>query len=244
MPTRRFRPALVLIVTALAGCATTAPAPPSAPVAVPSVAEVPLEVRWVRRSAEHDALYLQTYRAATEHLRETADTLAGDWAVVLDADETLLDNSLYQQERAEAGLGYTAESWNAWVRREASPALPGAAAFTDAVRALGGRVVVVTNRDGAVCPETRSNLAAVGVVAAAVLCQTAEGDKNTRFEAVEAGGVAGLPALRVVMWLGDNIQDFPALSQDVRGGVAEQPFGSRYWVLPNPMYGSWTGNAE
>ena len=245
MLTRRLRPALVLILTALAGCATTAPAPPSAPVAVPSAAaEVPLEVRWVRRSAEHAAIYVQTYRAATGHLREMADTLRGGWAVVLDADETLLDNSLYQQERAAAGLGYTPESWNAWVRREAAPALPGAVAFTEAVRALGGHIVVVTNRDDVVCPETRSTLAAVGVVAAAVLCRTAEGDKNARFEAVEAGGVAGLPALDVVMWLGDNIQDFPGLSQNVRGGAGGLPFGGRYWVLPNPMYGSWTGNAE
>ena len=244
MLTRRLRPARLLVLAALAGCATTAPAPPSAPVAVPSAAEVPLEVRWVRRSAEHEASFLQTYRAAGEHLRTLADTLEGDWAVILDADETLLDNSLYQQERAEAGLGYTPESWNAWVRREAAPALPGAVAFTDAVRALGGRVVVVTNRDDAVCPETRSTLAAVGVVAAAVLCRTAEGDKNARFEAVEAGGVAGLPALDVVMWLGDNIQDFPGLSQDVRGGAGGLPFGGRFWVLPNPMYGSWTGNAE
>ena len=238
------RPALVLVLVALAGCATMAPAPPSAPVAVPSAAEVPLEVRWVRRSAERDALALQTYRAAEGRLRETADTLGSARAVVMDADETLLDNSLYQQERAEAGLGYTPESWNAWVRREATPAVPGAAAFTDAVRALGGRVVVVTNRDDAVCPETRANLAAVGVVAAAVLCRTAEGDKNARFEAVRRGGAEGLPALDVVMWVGDNIQDFPGLSQDVRGAVAEEPFGSRYWVLPNPMYGSWVENAE
>lgn len=241
------RPALVLALVTIAGCASVAPAPPAAPVAAPAVrAEVPLEVRWARRSAEHDALYLQTYRAAGERLREMADTLAGDWAVILDADETLLDNSLYQQERAEAGLGYTPESWNEWVRREAATALPGAAAFTETVRALGGRVVVVTNRDDVVCPETRANLAAVGIAAAAVLCRTAEGDKNARFDAVAAGGVDGLPALDVAMWVGDNIQDFPGLGQDARlgGGAALGAFGGRYWVLANPMYGSWTGNAE
>ncbi|MDT0630590.1 HAD family acid phosphatase [Rubrivirga litoralis] len=233
------------LAAALAGCATTAPpeAPASAAVAE---AEAPLAVRWARRSAEHDALFLQTYRAAAEHLRAAADTVAGDWGVILDADETILDNSLYQQERAAAGLDYTPESWNAWVRREAAPALLGAVAFTDEVRALGGRVVVVTNRDEAVCPETRANLAAVGVVAAAVLCRTDEGDKTARFEAVERGGADGLPALRVVMWIGDNIQDFPGLGQDARlaGGAGLGAVGGRYWVLPNPMYGSWTGNAE
>lgn len=239
--------ALLFLVTA-AGCAPLAPsvAPPAAPPA--AAPEVPLEVRWVRRSAEHAAVYLQTYRAAGRHLEAVADTLtAADWAVVLDADETVLDNSLYQRERAEQGLGYTPASWNAWVRREAAPALPGAVQFVDLVHGLGGRVVIVTNREDAVCGPTRSNLVAVGIVAESVLCQVGgEDDKNARFERVEAGGLPGLPPLRIVMWLGDNIQDFPDLTQEVRlqGAAAFDRFGQAYWVFPNPMYGSWTRNPE
>ena len=131
------------------------------------------------------------------------------------------------------------------MRREAAPALPGAVDFTDLVNELDGRVVVVTNRADAVCDETRRNLERVGVEAAAVLCQVGgEGDKNPRFAAVEGGGVAGLPPLSVVMWVGDNIQDFPDLTQDVRseGKAALSAFGNRFWVLQNPMYGSWTRN--
>lgn len=240
--TMRFWSSSVLAVLLLAGCATTAPAP-----APPPPADVPLEIRWARRSAEHAAVYVQTYRAAAEHLRAVADTLsAPDWAVILDADETLLDNSLYQRRRADQGLGYTPESWNAWVREEAAPALPGAVAFTDEVARLGGRVVVVTNRADAVCDPTRANLAKVGIEAADVLCQVGDvGDKNPRFTAVQAGR-PGLPPLTVVMWVGDNIQDFPDLTQDIRlgGAPALAPFGRTYWVLPNPMYGSWTRNPE
>ena len=216
------------------------------PASAPEIRDVPLDIRWVRRSAEHRAAFVQTYRAAGLHLRAVADTLAAaDWAVVLDADETLLDNSLYQRERAEQGLGFTPESWNAWVRREQATALPGAAAFVRLVGALGGRVVVVTNRDDAVCAETRRNLTGVGIAPDAVLCQVGgEGDKDPRFAAVARGDVPGLPPLAVVMWLGDNIQDFPGLTQDVRAGGdgALDAFGGRFWVLPNPMYGSWTRN--
>ena len=239
---------LVLFAFVLSGCATLSggPAPSAPPVVVEPAAEVPLEIRWARRSAEHDAAFVQTYRAAGRHLRAVVDTLStAEWAVVLDADETLLDNSLYQRERAEQGLGYTSESWNEWVRREAASALPGAVAFTRLVNELNGRVVVVTNRADAVCDETRRNLERVGVAAAAVLCQVGEeGDKNPRFAAVEGGGVEGLPPLSVVMWMGDNIQDFPGLTQDVRreGEAALSAFGQRFWVLPNPMYGSWTRN--
>ncbi|MEM1044332.1 MAG: HAD family acid phosphatase [Bacteroidota bacterium] len=240
------RLALLLSALTIAGCASLAPVPEAPPPAETSAtAEIPLDIRWVRRSAEHRAVYAQTYRAAGLHLRAVADTLAApDWAVVIDADETLLDNSLYQRERAEVGLGYTPETWNQWVRREAAPALPGAVAFTDLVRGLGGRVVVVTNRDDIVCDETRRNLSAVGIEADAVLCRVDEGDKNARFAAVEQGTLTGLPPLAVVMWMGDNIGDFPDLSQDVRfeGEGALSEFGSRFWAFPNPMYGSWTRN--
>jgi predicted secreted acid phosphatase len=107
--------------------------------------------------------------------------------------------------------------------------------------------VIVTNRADVVCDETRSNLAAVGVAADAVLCQVGgEDDKAPRFQRVESGGIPGFPPLRVVMWLGDNIQDFPRLSQDARrqGEAAFDRFGRAFWVFPNPMYGSWTRNPE
>ncbi|MEL6715483.1 MAG: HAD family acid phosphatase, partial [Planctomycetota bacterium] len=200
-----------------------------------------------RERVDHRAVYAQTYRAAGLHLSSVVDTLsAQDWGVILDADETLLDNSLYQRERAELGLGFTPETWNDWVRREAAPALPGAVAFTNLIGVLGGRVVVVTNRDDIVCDETRRNLAAVGIEADAVLCKTDGSDKNARFAAVAEGTVPGLPPLAVVMWLGDNIGDFPDLTQDVRfeDDTALFSFGNRFWAFPNPMYGSWTGNEE
>ena len=111
---------------------------------------------------------------------------------------------------------------------------------------LGGRVVVVTNRSEAECADTRANLTDVGIPAAAVLCKGETSDKGPRFAAVASGAGTGLGPLRVAMWFGDNIHDFPALSQDVRlgGDDAFARFGETYWLLPNPMYGSWTDNAD
>jgi 5'-nucleotidase (lipoprotein e(P4) family) len=166
--------------------------------------------------------------------------------VITDADETLIDNSTYQMERAALDSGFSNESWNAWGRRRAAAALPGAVEFTRHVRVLGGRVAVVTNRDESVCDDTRANLTAVGITYDLVLCQPAgaSSDKNPRFAAVAQGGAApGVPALRVLMWLGDNIRDFPALGQAARDSAdALAPFGRTYFLLPNPMYGSWEQN--
>ncbi len=239
----RLSPLLALLF--LTGCAATGTlvTTDSEPAAQ---SELPLDIRWVRRSAEHGAIYAQTYRAASERLRALAGAITTDqWAVVLDADETLLDNSLYQQERAEQGLGFSPESWNAWTLREEATALSGAAKFTRLVTELGGRVVVVTNRENAVCEATRRNLRAVSIETAAVLCQTDTGDKNPRFALIEQG-FNDLPPLRIVMWVGDNIQDFPAMGQQLRleGDAALSDFGDRFWLLPNPMYGSWTRNAN
>ena len=64
-------------------------------------------------------------------------------------------------------------------------------------------------------------------------------DKNTRFRLVEEVGIAAakLPRLPVLAYVGDNIKDFPYLSQVDIGDPAL--FGTRYFMLPNPVYGSW-----
>ena len=236
----------LLLAAAPAACLPAATTARPAPAAATADTIFP-SIRWTRSSAEHRAIFLQTYRLATEELeRRAAGRAEGSWAVILDADETVLDNAQYQQERARAGLPYSDESWNAWVRREAATPLPGAAAFVARVRALGGRAVIVTNRDASVCDETRANLRALGVVVDAVLCrEPGPSDKNPRFEAVRRGvAPSPLPPLAVVMWVGDNVGDFPGQSQAIRTGAADAfaEFGRSWIVLPNPMYGSWERN--
>jgi 5'-nucleotidase (lipoprotein e(P4) family) len=247
---RTFALALIL----LAGCRSAAPVvatgPPSAPAAAPSAApfHAPEAIRWTRDSAEHRALFLQVYRAAAAHVESAAAARApGTWAVVLDADETVIDNSSYQLERAQAGKPFDAESWRAWCARRAAVPLPGAPAFLSRVRALGGKIAIVTNRSTTECPDTEAVFNARGLAYDVMLCKPDGGpsDKNPRFEAVAHGTTpAGLPPLDVVAFLGDNVLDFPGQSQAIRkqGDEAFADFGARFFVLPNPMYGSWERN--
>jgi len=238
-------------LTASAACRSAAPsAPPLAPTApVTAPATLPPEsIRWARDSAEHRALLLQVYRAATAHVeREAAARAPGTWAVVLDADETVIDNSLYELERVEKKIPFGSDGWREWTARRAATPLPGAAAFLDRVRALGGKIVIVTNRSAGECPDTEAVFQAHRLAYDAMLCTPEAGprDKNPRFEAVARGTTAaGLPPLEVVAFVGDNIQDFPGLSQALRkeSDEAFAPFGVRFFVLPNPMYGSWERN--
>lgn len=246
-----IRPATLLVLAVAAACnpaATVAPAPVPAPPPPAAQAAATLQpssylgsIHWWRNSAEQRAAFTQTYRWAGERLRELASgEVRGGWAVIMDADETTLDNSPYQLSRASQNLGYSTESWAAWAHARSAPATPGAAEFTRLVHELGGRVAIVTNRDDELCDDTRANLRQVGVAADVVLCRVqGQSDKNPRFAAVEGGTGTGLPPLKVLMWVGDNIQDFPQLSQAVREQPVPADFGRRYVILPNPMYGSW-----
>jgi 5'-nucleotidase (lipoprotein e(P4) family) len=197
-------------------------------------------------SAEHRAIYLETYRMAGERLTTLASgRAAGTWGVVLDADETVLDNLEYEMDRIPFGGSFDPKAWTAWVRAGRAPALPGAAAFTSQVQKMGGRVVIVTNRDEAECPVTRENLRTAAIAVDLVLCKTTTDDKNPRFDAVQNGTAApGFRAIAVLEWIGDNIQDFPRLTQSIRTepDSAFSKFGESFFALPNPMYGSWQSN--
>lgn len=241
MPLRLAAACLTFVVASACAPARTVP-PAQAPATAPS-RQLPNEIRWVRTAAEYRALARQAYVIAGDRLPELTRGLApGAWAVILDADETVLDNSEYQRRLSVADSAFSQRSWTAWVNERAATRIAGAPEFTARVHALGGRVVIVTNRAAAVCDATRENLRFAGIVADLVLCQPpGEGDKNPRFERVQNGTAApGIPALAVVEWVGDNILDFPGLSQAVRSDTtALGAFGTKFFILPNPMYGSW-----
>lgn len=228
---------LSLTVTA---CASAPARPPG--VAAPQVTN---GTTWVDRAAEYQGIVLQTYRYATAHVEAAAGgRRAGSWIVVLDADETVLNNVVYQLERERAGLAYTTESWNAWVKRREATPVPGAAAFLSRVKSLGGVVAIVTNRLESECDDTRAVFRAHQLAFDVMLCRMdgSPSDKNPRLAAVAAGRFPGASGpLDVVAVVGDNILDFPSLSQAIRqqGESAFADFGAKFFLLPNPMYGSW-----
>jgi len=230
--------ALVIVTTA--GCAS-APARTAPSVA----AATTTATTWVERSAEYAATVLQAYRHATTQIESVATNhRSGTWAVVLDADETIITNLTYQLERERAGLGYSAESWSAWVKRREAVPMPGAVAFLTRIRALGGRIAIVTNRLVSECADTEAVFRTHQLVFDVMLCRPdgTPSDKNHRFAQVAAGTWPGATGpLEVIAFVGDNIQDFPSLTQAIRGQgeAGYAAFGVRFFIVPNPMYGSW-----
>jgi 5'-nucleotidase (lipoprotein e(P4) family) len=200
----------------------------------------------MRNSAEFQAIILQTYSLAGQELRKRVEGKApGTWAVALDADETLISNMDYEKELVRLGRESTDELWVAWVAKHAAEPLPGALEFLDLVQKLGGRIAVVTNRKDRDCPDTRANLEAFEIPFDVLLCRTDVREKEPRWAKIENGtATEGIPPVEIVMWLGDNINDFPGMSQESRFSSPEafDDYGTRFFVFPNPSYGSWQAN--
>ena len=113
---------------ALTAC-TTAPdaAGPAA-----SQAEAPLSagVDWVANSPEWAEKTQEVYALAQDYVEEVAASRqAKTWAVVLDIDETVLNNVEYQIRREEIGEGFTPESWHEWTSEKSATLVPGAKDF-------------------------------------------------------------------------------------------------------------------
>ena len=200
--------------------------------------KLPNDIRWIRQSIEYRALCEQLFRQATVAILRKVKTEknSDNLAVVVDLDETVLDNSLYQVERWKAGLSFTQDSWSEWVNREEAGLVPGAMEFLKAVRKKGVRVVFVSNRMNKNLEPTRRNLLALEVLAPndLFLLRLDKDDvKEVRRREVNEGKarMKKVGPLNVIGYVGDQMGDFPS-------GQAKE-FGKTSFLLPNPMYGKW-----
>ena len=168
-------------------------------------------------------------------------------AVVLDVDETVLDNSPYQARLVLDNDTYNSDSWKAWTREENAGAVPGALEFTQRAAQNGVQVLYLTNRDADVEAPTRNNLEALGFpvddAPDAVLTQYEQdgwGPKETRREWVA-------DRYRILLLIGDNFGDFAAPADTTLAARRtlsrsfQKYWGTRWIALPNAQYGSWEG---
>ena len=218
---------------------------------------------WAQTAVEHDAVCLQAYRQArdlldralkdkkwTAAIEQTTDYRKLPPAIILDVDETVLDNSAMEARSVLKDVEFTTAMWEEWVSESAAPALPGAVEFTQYARSRGVTVFFVTNREAKHETATRSNLQragfplepAKGPATDTVLTrgerQEWASDKGTRRSHVAQ-------AYRVLLLIGDDLGDFLSnirVSVSQRRSLAAghgEKWGSRWIMLPNPMYGSW-----
>jgi len=213
-------------------------------------------VLWMQKSAEYKVNCLQAYSFAgkqlqtaledenwTAALEQTGDYMQLPPAVILDVDETVLDNSAYEARLIRQGVNYSSESWTEWCKEERAEAIPGALGFCQQADKMGITVFYVTNRHERLKEETRRNLQKLGFPLESDM-ETIE----TRLESPDKGGRREVIALdyRILLLIGDNLGDFasgftnaPAETRDSLLTVYQEYFGKKWISLPNPAYGDW-----
>ncbi|HYJ42359.1 MAG TPA: HAD family acid phosphatase, partial [Steroidobacteraceae bacterium] len=223
---------------------------------------------WMQTAPEYRASVLQVYRLAGERIAapapgsaaiEQSQVAAADLArlptaVVLDLDETVLDNTVYQARLMRDHTVYNAKGWGEWVAAGEAEAVPGAREFIAKARALGHTVFYISNRDCTAPPPTAAdpcpaktatmrNLVALGIDEAPdparLLLRGERQEWNKSNKTTRRAFIAA--KYRIVALVGDDLGDFidPLVFAGDRERL-EPRFGQGWFVLPNPIYGSWT----
>jgi len=209
-------------------------------------------VLYMQKAAEYRALTFQAFNIARWRLDADLDKKNAKKlpkaernmprAIVVDIDETVLDNSPSQANGIKTGRPFNLNDWYAWGEMRKAKAIPGSVDFLNYAVSKGVKVFYITNRDEVQKQATIDNLKSVGFTDVAnenVLLRTKESSKDARRAIVAA-------KYRIVMLVGDNLDDFTSAFE--RKSVADRfaeverardQWGKKFIVLPNAMYGTW-----
>jgi 5'-nucleotidase (lipoprotein e(P4) family) len=209
-------------------------------------------ILYQQKSAEYRALAYQAYNLARLRLDQDLDKhnvkkLPKDQrkmprAIVVDIDETVLDNSPANAIGAKNNLPFNIKDWYAWGEMRKAKPVPGAVDFLNYAVSKGVKIFYISNRDEVQKQATIDNLKSAGfsdVGTDNVMLRDKESTKEPRRLAVAA-------KYRIVMLMGDNLDDFSDAFE--RKSVADRfaavesnhdLWGKKFIVLPNAMYGTW-----
>lgn len=258
-----------LLVLGVSACQTTAPQNTSSQVTAQSAAHNNFNsVLWYQTSAEFRAHSLQTYRQATDLLAKAKSE--SNWtvwpqtnaaqlppAIIVDIDETILDNSPAAAQDVLTNAAFSDASWDRWVSLAKADAVPGAVAFVNAAEAMGIKVLYISNRactaragNNRPCPQkddTLANLKAVGIAQISATQIWLKAEQPDWSSEKESRRQLAMQSYRVIMSVGDDFGDFlPNVKKNItpaqRAALVDQyqtHWGTKFFMLSNPTYGSW-----
>jgi 5'-nucleotidase (lipoprotein e(P4) family) len=209
-------------------------------------------ILFMQKAAEYRALCYQAFNLAQMNLNSDFDKKKlknlpkierkKPRAIVVDIDETVLDNSPQQARLVKNRLPFNLPDWYAWGEKRSAKAIPGAVDFLQKASSKNVKVFYVSNRDEVQKQATIDNLKNAGFPDATdetVQLRQKESTKEPRRQAISA-------KYRIVLLIGDNLDDFSNVFErktvDERFSEVEKAremFGSNFIVLPNAMYGTW-----
>lgn len=199
---------------------------------------------WMQTAAEYRALCYQAFNLAEMNLDKFLASYKGDKpvAIIVDADETVIDNSAYEAFLIGQEFGYSSKTWTPWMQAAEAIAIPGATEFLNYAKSRNVETFYVTNRKMVGYEGTMKNLKALNfpdVDKKHLLLRTGSSDKQERRDMVTKD-------YEVALYLGDNLNDFKSefAKKSVEQRFEEtdkikEHWGRKFIVLPNPSYGEW-----
>jgi 5'-nucleotidase (lipoprotein e(P4) family) len=246
-----------VVLVAVLGAAVAAPAQQTPD---PPASDLLNAVLWMQRSVEFKATALTAFALARVRLDQAlADPSwtgapkeqSGAYqslptAVILDIDETILDNSGYQAWMTLNGTTFDPKTWNAYVKTVTSLPIPGALEFAQYADARGVKVFYISNRTAEEEPATRKNLEKFGFPMGGATDTMLMARKQPDWGSAKGTRRAHVArSHRVLLNVGDNFGDF---LDEARGSEAERlkaleqhkdRWGREWIMIANPAYGSF-----
>ncbi|AUX72695.1 5'-nucleotidase, lipoprotein e(P4) family [Erwinia pyrifoliae] len=204
-----------------------------------------MALRYQQKSAEVMALQLQTYRFAQARFDQKLGQLSAPEkaAIVLDLDETVIDNSALLVRDAKECHDYTQwDTWDSWEKHGNPRLIPGAKAFLENVNNKKVRIFYVSDRFEKNKAQTMATLKKLG------LPQVSEQNVLLDTESKEKRRAKIMRDYQIIMLLGDSLPDFAAQFKAKKSAESQHQlvsesaahFGDDWFVLPNSAYGAWS----
>lgn len=213
---------------------------------------------YMQKAAEYRALAYQAFNLARWQLDADLDKKnvkklpkaerSRPRAIVVDIDETVLDNSPAQAEQITKNIPFNLNDWYRWGEMRKAKAIPGSVEFLNYAVSKGVKVFYVSNRDEVQKQATMDNLKRAGftdIGSENVLLRQKDEKGNNIWTKTPRRDFVG-EKYRIVFLMGDNLDDFSDVFE--RKSVADRfaetdktkaDWGKRWIVLPNAMYGTW-----
>ena len=211
-----------------------------------SISKKEHSIYWQKNSAEYVALSYQAFNIAKLKLDKNVKNYDRKPAIVIDIDETILNNLPYNEMLIDSSKSFNEQSWSRWVNKKIAKAIPGSLEFLNYAQTKNIELIYLSNRRIENYEPTKENLISLGFPfneKTLMLLRDETTDKTKRRNS--------LSKYEIIMLIGDNLSDFDSVfynkSNEKRINNVDSLsylFGEKFILLPNLIYGDWDKGFE
>tara|TARA_Y100001970_G_C14218457_1_gene851089 strand:- start:1607 stop:2242 length:636 start_codon:yes stop_codon:yes gene_type:complete len=199
-------------------------------------AKLPNDVRWVVSSNEYKFNCIQTYQMAYHSILDECKKTANP-TIIMDLDETVLDNSQYQINLFKKNETYNPDSWSEWVNQKEATLVPGAKEFILNFKKIpNSKIIYISNRMHKNLIPTKENMRSLNILFEDDIFLLRLDKKDTKivrrnevFNGINRMKKYGKHS--IIAYFGDAAGDFP--------NDPYYKWSINKFIFPNPMYGKW-----